>query len=177
MEEMAIRALTTSGTPDFDEAYPATEKAERSNEQRLIDALDQAALRFSKILLDDSKDEAGNHVISWGMRVEVFKMVRDWVATRRRTDISDPEGDQSGIQEMQRRVETAQAAAREQRAPELDPKTGLPKRERGRPTKEQTAEFEALARKRDEALARKARNDDSGMMAALAKAQRNGGAP
>ncbi len=163
MDQIAIHALLRAEAAQ--ELASVDEADERSNEQKLIDALDLAALRFSSIMLDDRTDESGKFLIDWDMRVEVFKMVKEWVATRRRTDIDDPKDNQKGVAEMQRRAQAATSTA-----PEPAEKRG-----RGRPTNAEVAERKAREEREREERAKTAKNDDSGWQARLAKA--NGSHP
>ncbi len=152
MAQSAVETLLRSGTPDFDDG--------RTTEERLIDALDAAALRFIAALEDDTKTEEGAFAISFDQRLDVFKTAMNWVATRRRTKIEDASASQSGVNSMQQRLEQGRAAA-----PEPEPI----KRGPGRPSKAELAaraEREAAERERQDAASR---NDDSAMTRRLAQ--------
>lgn len=167
-----------SGTPEFD-ASPSDAAVEMESdiEKMLIDRLDQAALAFSESLSDYTTQEdaqgQSSYTVPWPMRVEVFKLVRDWVATRRRTDISDADGGTAGVQHMQKLLEQSRKQAENSL---VDPKTGLPKKLNGRPTNEESLAYKKLEEARIKRLANAAKDDDSAMRARMAKIQTaNGG--
>jgi len=148
-----------SGMPDTDDAPETASDAEK----QLIDRLDEAALTFSEALLSYEKTEDGqDYKIPWGMRVEIFKLVMNWVAVRRRTDISDPEGQGRMVSVMQGKLASAQEAAK------LN-KDGLPARPNGRPTNERKAVYDKLIEEKKAEKARASQNDDSALKARLAK--------
>lgn len=158
MEQNAIQALLRDEAAKI---FAEGDEDERSNEQKLIDALDAASLRFSAIMLDDRTNEHGQFLIDWDMRVEVFKMIRDWVATRRRTDIDDPRDNQKGVQSLQAELAAGKAA---HATPKQKPgKYVMPKRGRGRPSTEEKREREALERRMQAERDRDERGDDSAM--------------
>lgn len=138
-----------------------------SNEQRLIDALDEAALRFAGTLLDDEVDENNHYKVSWQQRADTFKMIRDWVAVRRRTDISEPGEDQAGVDKMRARLKTAQT---------LPPVRGIdppPPRRVGRPTNEQRKKEQAYKIAADAEQIVNGKNDDSAMRQKMQDALRD----
>ncbi len=154
MESKAVDLLLHSGTLEH---Y----KDDRPAEEVLIESLDRAAIRFACLLDDDTRDDAGNFLITLDQRLDIFKMARDWVAVRRRTQIGDQQGDQRGVRDMQDRIQTGRA----QPTAKPDPN----KRRPGRPTNAEVA-----ARK--EAQLKQQENDDSGWQTKLANANANGGA-
>lgn len=160
MDDQAIDTLLSSGTQTLSEAG----EDEQSNEQRLIASLDDAAIGFSKLLLDDSRDDENRFVVSLDQRMELFKMVREWIAVRRRTKIDDESGGQAGVADMQARI----------KGPAPAPTTA--RRGPGRPSKaELQRRAEEDERARQEA-AKEGQNDDSGWRAKLAQTNPNGGA-
>lgn len=175
MEQAALETLLSSGIPSSNrngenDSAP-TENDSNECEEMLILGLDHAAMNFLKIVLDDGKDEKGEYTISLETRVKLFGLIKDWVAIRRRTDISDPnKDDDRGVKDMQRRIAETKA---EPEKPDLDPKTGLPRRPRGRPTMADQANYK---QKLEEKIARdkaKSKNDDTGLAAKLAAANRS----
>ncbi len=171
----AIPTLLASGAPATLIDIPADAEKPKSSEEQLIDALDEAALRFAKSMLDDTKGEDGNFVVPWNQRVEIFKMCRDWVAVRRRTDISDPGDDQSGIDRMRAKLKEAQKPAPPQPV-EIDGKVILPPppRRAGRPSNEQRKLEQKYQRALDKKALQEGKTDDSLMQRRLAGL--NGGA-
>lgn len=56
----------------------------------LVDRMDRAAVRFLSLMDDDSRDpESGQLLVDLKTRVEVFKMVREWIVSRHRADVGD----------------------------------------------------------------------------------------
>lgn len=161
MEDEAIQTLLGSGAQERREEEAIAADLP-SDEQRLIDGLDQAALGFLRILLDDSKNEDGTFVVALDKRLDLFKIVRDWVAVRRRTDISDPNGDTSKVANMQRRLNTAQAL------PVIRGIVPPPPRKVGRPKKEEAAHREAYERAQIEDQITNGKHDDSALSTRLA---------
>ena len=169
----AIPTLLASGAPATSTDILDAEKPKTSEEQ-LIDALDEAALRFAKSMLDDRKDENDQFIIPWNQRVEIFKMCRDWVAVRRRTDISDPGDDQSGIDRMRAKLKEAQKPAPQ--PVEIDGKVVMPPppRKAGRPSNDQRKLEQRYQRALDKKALQEGKTDDSLMQRRLAGL--NGGA-
>lgn len=166
METHAISTLLHSGTQISDE--PTTEK--RTSEEELIERLDQAAIQFTRIMLDNRRnEESGEYVVDLDTRMDIFKMVRDWVATRRRTDITDPnKEDGAGVLESKMALDVLAREATKRAAPDIElDKDGLPKRGKGRPTQAQLALRKEAAEAQRIIRERVERSDDSALQAAL----------
>lgn len=159
MDSSAIETFLHSGTQTA--ALDATD--ERSTEERLIDALDEAALNFIVVLADNTQNEDGNYRVDFDLRMEVFKMAMQWVATRRRTKIDDNEHSQRGVKEMQQRMEAGRVATP---APELI------RRGPGRPTKAETERRRIEAEEQERRDAETRKHDDSGLRHRLATVTR-----
>lgn len=133
----------------------------RPTEERIIDSLDEAALMFAKVLNDrrHNEDDTG-FVVSWETRLELFKLLRDWVATRRRTQIGNGDNDQSGVELMRARMAG--------NAPRPAPK---PPAKRGRPTNAEKERRETERALEEARLERErwdsSKNDDSGLKSRL----------
>lgn len=162
MADQAIETLLSSGT----QAWDGEEWDEQSAEQKLIGVCDRAALRFGALLDDDSRDEDNRFVVSLDQRLELFKLIREWIAVRRRTKIDEGHGAQTGVAAMQERI----AAGRDTQAAPPQPQ----KRGRGRPSNAERARLAEEERQRiiDDAIA--GRNDDSGLQARLRAANGSG---
>lgn len=129
------------------------ESDDSSPEELLIDALDRAALRLIAVLEDQTKDDLGNYAITFDQRMDAFKTTMQWVATRRRTKIEDPEASQRGVEDMQRRMQEGRNAATSPPEP--------PRRGRGRPSNAEIAERARLAREAEAEEAKRNAQDDS----------------
>lgn len=163
MDDQAIETLLSSGT----QAWDGEEWDERSAEQRLIAVLDRAAERFGALLDDDTRDEDNRFIVTLDQRLELFKLIREWIAVRRRTKIEDANTTQMGVAEMQSRIEAGRIGGTTPKEPE--------KRGRGRPSNaERARRAEEEARRAAEAAAA-GKNDDSGLAARLAAVNGSGG--
>lgn len=176
MEAHAIQTLLNSGTQ-----LPPSD-VEGDPEEQMIAMLDEAALRLGKLMLDDTRGEDGKFLVPLETRLEVFKLLREWVEKRRRTGISDRDGDSAGVKSMIDAVRNGPGSAAEpaeraniHRATLISSGKRMPhpevKRRVGRPTKEEAAERARIDREAYERESEARRHDDSGMMSDLSRAQ------
>lgn len=163
MDDQAIETLLSSGT----QAWDGEEWDERSAEQRLIAVLDRAAERFGALLDDDTRDEDNRFIVTLDQRLELFKLIREWIAVRRRTKIDEVHGAQAGVAEMQNRIEAGRTGAPQPKEPE--------KRGRGRPSNAERARRAEEEARRAVQAAEAGKNDDSGLAARLAAVNGSGG--
>lgn len=165
MEAHAIQTLLNSGIQ--------LQPSEGDPEEQMIAMLDEAALRLGKLMLDDSRDAEGKFLVSFEARVDVFKLLREWVEKRRRTGISDKEGDTSGVKSMIDAVKNGppQEAPRPVEAAPIKRAvmmpTPAPKRGPGRPTKAEAEERARQARAEYDREVTARAHDDSAMRADL----------
>lgn len=169
MEAHAIQTLLSSGTQ--------RQPSDGDPEEQMIAMLDEAALRLGKLMLDDSRDDEGKFLVSFEARVDVFKLLREWVEKRRRTGISDKDGDTSGVKSMIDAVKNGPQEAPRVETPGSTPlivnraavmiPAPAPKRGPGRPTNEEkAARLKAEREAYDRQMAERA-HDDSAMRADL----------
>lgn len=169
MEAHAIQTLLNSGIQ--------LQPSDGDPEEQMIAMLDEAALRLGKLMLDDSRDAEGKFLVSFEARVDVFKLLREWVEKRRRTGISDKEGDTSGVKSMIAAVKNGPPEPPRIETPGSTPlivnraavmmPAPVPKRGPGRPTKAEAAERARLEREAyDRDMAARG-SDDSAMRADL----------
>ena len=80
-QQVANELLVRSGLPPLSDEETVVDK--------LVEAMDMAALRFLLLLEDDSRDEDNNLLVDFRTRADTFKMVREWVVSRDRVTDGD----------------------------------------------------------------------------------------
>lgn len=146
--------------------------SEKSNEQRLLDALDNQAVRFIEMLEDTSLVE-GREKYDLKTKMQVFQLGKEWLQARRRLNPEPDSDDQSGIAALKKMAEDPAGRKAIQDLGFMMLPVKKPKG--GRPTKAE-AEQKARVRGQLDALAEAEQNhgrlqDDSGLRAMIGKTQ------
>lgn len=147
--------------------------SEKSNEQRLLDALDNQAVRFIEMLEDTSQDEGGKPLYDLRTKMQVFQLGKEWLQARRRLNPEPDDTDQSGVEALRRMINdpAGRQAMQDAGIVIMPPK----KSKGGRPTKAE-AEEKARVKGQLEALAKAEEehgrlHDDSDLRAMIGKSQ------
>lgn len=145
----------------------------KSNEQRLLDALDNQAVRFIEMLEDTSQGEGGKPLYDLKTKMQVFQLGKEWLQARRKLNPESDTEDQSGIAALQKMVNDPAGRKAMQDAGIMMMPVKKPRG--GRPTKAE-AEQKALVKSQMDAMEEAKENhgrlqDDSGLRAMIGKPQ------
>lgn len=143
---------------------PPKEGEDGLYETAITDVLDRAALFFTGLIFDETRDESGSLVISLKERREFFELGQDWIVKRKKTDLGEAGSGDRGVQNMQDRINSARTP------PAQKPINGVapPPKKVGRPTKAEAAQRKAYRHAQIVQATKENGEDDSGWINKLA---------